>query len=72
MRRRHHRSNRAAGGGVGGVLLPEGAVPVSSGGHHVASVLREDQSEVVCGRKEFTEVGVSTAVKGMSNRPSAL
>jgi len=36
-----------------------GTVPVSGGvgvGGHVASVLREDQSEVVCGRKEFTEV----------------
>lgn len=41
-----------------------GTVPVSGGvgvGGHVASVLREDQSEVVCGRKEFTEVR-STAV----------
>lgn len=37
-------------GGVGGVE-----------GSHVVSVLREDNTETVCGHKEFTEVGEGTS-----------
>lgn len=46
-------STGAAGVGVGGVGGGVGGIGSSSG----ASVLRQNQSEYVCGRQTFTEVG---------------